>query len=133
MTARASMTVSPSSSRTSRSTPCVEGCCGPRLTTIRSSWIGASPPEDTGSIQPPPVTVNTRPSVVSREVAYASVLTADPHGRARLRRGSLIRPPLVWRWDLGALVLDRDTAERIVLALGVPLPVVRHQDPGQAG
>ncbi len=30
-----------------------------------------------------------------------------------------------------ALVLDRDAAERVVLALRVARPVVRHQDPGQ--
>ena len=37
MPQRASVTVSPSSSRISRSTPWVDGCCGPMLTTTRSS------------------------------------------------------------------------------------------------
>ena len=37
MPARASVTVSPSISSMSRSTPWVDGCCGPMLTTIRSS------------------------------------------------------------------------------------------------
>ena len=36
---RASVTVSPSSSRISRSTPCVDGCCGPMLTTTRSCAV----------------------------------------------------------------------------------------------
>ena len=34
---RASVTDSPSISKINRSTPCVDGCCGPMLTTIRSS------------------------------------------------------------------------------------------------
>ena len=55
---------------------------------------------------------------------------------ARARAGcrgqsSVVRPPLVRRWDLGALVLHRDATERVVLALRVARPVVRHQDPGQ--
>ncbi len=36
MAGRTSATVSPSSVRTSRSTPWVDGCCGPMLITIRS-------------------------------------------------------------------------------------------------
>ena len=40
-------------------------------------------------------------------------------------------PPLIRRGDLGAAVLDGDAAERVVLALRVALPVVRHLDPGQ--
>ncbi len=67
--------------------------------------------------QSPPVTVKTRPSVVSRDRSRTICVTG--------------RPPLVGRRDLGALVLDRDAAERVVLALRVPLPVVRHEDPGQ--
>src|SRR5713226_6094116 len=37
MSGRARMTVSPSSSSTMRSTPCVEGCCGPMFSTIVSA------------------------------------------------------------------------------------------------
>ena len=37
MPQRASVTDSPSISKINRSTPWVEGCCGPMLTTIRSS------------------------------------------------------------------------------------------------
>src|SRR5471032_2711623 len=44
---------------------------------------------------------------------------------------SVVRPALVRRGDGGALVLHRDAAEGIVLALRVPWPVVGHQDPGQ--
>src|SRR5262245_29129133 len=153
MTVRASVTVSPSSSRMMRSTPCVDGCCGPMFTTIRSSWIGSPEPPRTLS-QSPPVTLKTRPSVVSRASAYASVLNCASYG-SRLRgsqarssrssaplgialRGSQARssrspvsPPFIRRRDLRALVLDRDAAQRVVLALRVALPVVRHEDPGQ--
>ncbi len=59
---RASVTVSPSSSRMSRSTPCVDGCCGPMFTTTRSCA-----PSGGGVTlsQSPPDSVKTRPSVVS--------------------------------------------------------------------
>ena len=54
-----STTVSPSSVRTRRSTPCVDGCCGPMLMTIRSpaskssDWMAA----ETTSSQSSPETV----------------------------------------------------------------------------
>ncbi len=63
MPQRASVTVSPSSSRMSRSTPCVEGCCGPMLTTTRSSASSATLCAIWS--QSWPVTVKTRPSEVS--------------------------------------------------------------------
>src|SRR5262245_55322002 len=53
MMGEADRTVSPSSSRTIRSTPCVLGCCGPMLTvmvSVRMSGIGSlklSTTEDT--------------------------------------------------------------------------------------
>ena len=64
MPQRASVTVSPSISRISRSTPCVDGCWGPMLTMMRSSSDLAA--DWTTSSQSPPVTVYTVPSVVSR-------------------------------------------------------------------
>ena len=64
MPQRASVTVSPSSSRISRSTPWVEGCCGPMLTTTRSSTPSSPSPWVIES-QSWPLTVKTRPSVVS--------------------------------------------------------------------
>ena len=57
MPARASVTVSPSSSRMSRRTPCVDGCCGPMLTTIRSSCRAVA--SSTTLYQSPPDTVKT--------------------------------------------------------------------------
>src|SRR4030095_1073173 len=92
------------------------------LTTMRSSCSGSVPP--TTVSQSPPVTVKTLPSLVSRSVAY---VTGAPCGRG----WSLVRPPPVRRRELRPLVLHRDTTERIVLALRVALPVVRHEDPGQ--
>ena len=64
MPQRASVTVSPSSSRISRSTPWVDGCWGPMLTTTRSS--GLSPIDSLRVSQSWPVTVKTRPWLVSR-------------------------------------------------------------------
>src|SRR5690606_37731658 len=124
-TARSWVTVSPSSSSTSRSTPWVDGCCGPMLTTIFSSSIGSRPART--SSQSAPVTVKTLPSGVSWTGAYPVVMvgTSVP--------GSLVGPPGVRRRDLGALVLHRHPAERVVLPLRVALPVVRHQNSGQPG
>ncbi len=68
MPQRASVTVSPSISRISRSTPWVEGCCGPMLTTTRSSaW--PSPRLSEMESQSWPVTVKTRPALVSEPAA----------------------------------------------------------------
>ena len=67
MPQRASVTVSPSSSRISRSTPWVDGCCGPMLTTTRSST--ASPRPSVMESQSWPVTVKTRPPEVSEDGA----------------------------------------------------------------
>src|SRR6185312_8898647 len=47
-------------------------------------------------------------------------------------RWSLVTPALVGRRDLRALVLDRHAAQRIVLALGEAVPVVRHENAGEA-
>src|SRR5882724_2550819 len=103
------------------------------LTTMRSSWIGSPEPPSTVS-QSPPVTVNTRPSVVSREDAYE--LNCASFG-SRLRGSqahssrSPVGPPLVGRRDLRALVLHGNATERVVLALRVAFPVVRHEDAGE--
>ena len=126
MPRRHSVTVSPSSSRISRSTPCVDGCCGPMLTTTRSS-ASRSIPETTES-QSCPVTVKTLPDVVS---CSRGVGVGVRVGLVVRCRSSVVGPPLVGRRDRRALVLDRDAAERVVLALRVARPVVGHLDPGQ--
>lgn len=67
------------------------GCCGPMLTTMRSSSARAA--DWTTSSQSPPVTVYTAPSVVSRGVACCvlmSTTSAGPEpgsGRPCTRRG----------------------------------------------
>ena len=63
MPQRASVTVSPSSSRISRSTPWVEGCCGPMFTTTLLSCSSEMP--SVIESQSWPVTVKTRPWLVS--------------------------------------------------------------------
>src|SRR3954447_20916793 len=106
------------------------------LTTIFSLLSGSMPSVMVS--QSPPVTVKTRPSVVSRSVAYPdcviALLRSRPRGsQADSSRRSLVDPPLVRGRNFGALVLDGYAAERVVLPLGVALPVVRHEDPGQVG
>src|SRR3569833_14378 len=145
MPPRASSTVSPSSVRTRRSTPCVDGCCGPMFTTSRSSSLSCAP--WTTSSQSCPPTLKTVPSVAS-SAPYASYSlvaltfslpsrTTRPSPAAPLARRlaapwcSYVRPPLVRRRHGGPAVLDGDAAEGVVLALRVAHPVVRHHDPGQ--
>jgi len=55
---RSSLIVSPSMSRMRRSTPCVEGCTGPMLTTMRSSLMRSA--SETMSAQSPPEVVYSR-------------------------------------------------------------------------
>src|SRR5580693_6499624 len=46
---------------------------------------------------------------------------------------SCVVPPLLWRGNFRAAILHWDAAERVILALRVALPVVRHLDPGERG
>src|SRR5690625_1175966 len=142
---RASVTVSPSSSRIRRNTPWVDGCCGPLLTTIRSCpAVTAS----TTSSQSCPVTLMTGPSASSPAAAKGSSVAparplwlcscSEPPPGAVNRtssvmasRSSRVGPAMVRRRDGRPLVLDGDAAERVVLTLRVPGPVVRHLDAGQ--
>src|SRR5690606_9921041 len=97
------------------------------LTMIFSSSIGSRSART--SSQSAPVTVKTLPSGVSWIGAYPVVMvdTSVPGSH------SLVGPPPVRRRDLGALVLHRHPAERVVLTLRVTFPVIRHQNPGEAG
>src|SRR5688572_28447717 len=97
---------SPSSSSTSRSTPCVLGCCGPMLTVIvsvRSSAIGVSgvfSPSARGTVSmrsPHPIALDVGPEFV----------LADLHRLVGLRR----------LLDLHGIVFPRRE----------PLPVLGHQ------
>src|SRR4029453_1354117 len=105
MTTSASTTFSPSSRSTTRSTPCVLGCCGPML--ITSSLVSNIAPR-------------TVPGVSS---AFPVLLNVG-----LLARLAQLQPIFgVFHQQLaGAL-------ERIVLPLGKPPPVGGHQDAGGIG
>src|SRR6266516_6961307 len=75
MTGRHDTTYSPSSSRTSRSTPWVEGCCGPMLMIMVSSRTG-------WTLIPP-----SHPSLVGWRDERALVLRGDPGQRVVLPQG----------------------------------------------
>src|SRR5690606_40207029 len=60
-----------------------------------------------------------------------AVFSAPPAGTRTSAGSSRVRPPRVRRRNLRTLVLDGNAAERIVLALRMPLPVVGHQDASQ--
>ena len=132
MTGRSSVTVSPSRVRISRSTPCVDGCCGPMLTTMCSS-------PDCSPVRRPPR--RPRPSPGRRRCRRGprrSRQSLASRGRGStaglmVSRAVIVRPPLVRRRHGRAAVLDRDAAERVVLPLRVAPPVVGHLDPGQRG
>ena len=91
MPQRASVTVSPSSSRIRRSTPWVEGCCGPMLTTTRSS--AESPSPWVMESQSWPVTVKTLPWLVSLGSAYRSCSVVISCSYLRWSGGGIV-PPL---------------------------------------
>src|SRR4051812_11217059 len=152
MPARVSVTVSPSSSRISRSTPCVDGCCGPMLTTMRSSWSAVASSMRSSQSPPPEALTTKAPSAAASsapEDAYGTlgrpdcrpwevvdVLMRGPRNvskRSGERCGvpSVVAPALVGRRDRRALVVDGDAAQGVVLALRVAGPVVRHEDPGE--
>src|SRR5271155_1129284 len=110
------MTVSPSISRISRSTPCVDGCCGPMLTTIRS----------------PGSPLRAASTTWFQSWPMRAIKVSEPSSCAVfMASSSVVGPPLVGRGNLRALVFHRDAAERVVLALRMSLPVVGHLDAGQ--
>src|SRR6185503_6931189 len=100
MTTSASTTFSPSSRSTTRSTPCVLGCCGPML--ITSSLVSNIAPRTVPGVSSAfPVLLNVR--------LFARLAQLQPVDR--VFHEQLARP-----------------FERIVLPLRKALPVVRHQD-----
>src|SRR5437870_1113652 len=102
MTTSASTTFSPSRRSTTRSTPCVLGCCGPMLST--SSLVS-----------------NIAPRTVSVAILLSRCLLLD----VRFVAGLFKLQPV-------DRILHQQLAgafERIVLPLREPLPVFRHQDP----
>src|SRR3954452_8887274 len=103
-----SRTISPSIEQSRRSTPCVAGWCGPRLT-VKSSWSGAS------SI------------CVSR---LASVPYSGP-SRAPVVSSVLLIPARHFVLVEGEQ--DRLAADREVAPLRMPHVVLRHQDAPHVG
>src|SRR5579875_809191 len=101
---------SPSRSTTSRRTPCVLGCWGPKLTVSSSPWPagGRSP---------------VRVIVIPCTPVCSSLVSAI---RSSLRGRSL--PGLVILREVDGLAADR-----VVTAQGMPDPIVGHQDPGEVG
>src|SRR6185436_4765736 len=105
MTTSASTTFSPSSRSTTRSTPCVLGCCGPML--ITSSLVS-----------------NIAPRTVPGESSAFPVLL----NVGLLARLAQLQPIFgVFHQQLAGPL------ERIVLSLGKALPVFGHQDAAAIG
>src|SRR5207344_1143454 len=105
MTTSASTTFSPSSRSTTRSTPCVLGCCGPML--ITSSLVSnIAPWTVAGLSRALPVLLNVRlfPRLAQLQPVF------------RIFHQQLAR-----------------ALERIVLPLRKPLPVVGHQNAASIG
>src|SRR5258708_6620026 len=105
ITTSASTTFSPSSRSTTRSTPCVLGCCGPML--ITSSLVSNMAPRTM------PADSSAFPGLLN--VGLVARLT-ELQPIERILHQQLAR-----------------ALERIVLTLGKPLPVVRHQNPPAIG
>src|SRR5579884_1609737 len=150
-------TVSPSSSTTSRSTPCVAGCCGPMLSNMCSPPRSGSAPGGGGAATPSG-TRTTSPRAPTPGVASSNstvrVLMPRP-ARGRARRGAAApacrpaarRTPRRWTalpWSnappdcgegLPHLLGPAEPAgqrevfaERMALRVGLP-----HEDPPQVG
>src|SRR6267142_2249612 len=124
MVGAAESTVSPSSSRTSRSTPCVLGCWGPMLTVIVSARIS-------GIRTAPRFHRRHRPFVSF--VTFVSLLSSYPRCRPSTPREPILRDacPELLLGDLQRLGGARrhPNLDRIILAQRIPFPVLRHQQP----
>jgi hypothetical protein len=81
ITGSARTMTSPSSSITIRSTPCVEGCCGPMLRIISS--VRRPRGETTSMSMPPPRTIQCSPAAVKARswVSTGAILPTAAKGR----------------------------------------------------
>src|SRR5664280_1158681 len=157
MTGFVRSTVSPSSSNIRRSTPWVEGCCGPMLMIMVSSSVRSTSMSE-GSMATPSGSRSTAPtsrrsspaSVAERELSSwppSEVSTirpvAVPSG-AGLKKSSPDTggPCTVSGWGEGACAsgspwssggADRHPTDAVVLAQGMALPILRQQDAGHVG
>ena len=119
MTGLMRSTSSPSSSIMRRSTPCVDGCCGPMLMIIVS-------PSSSSGHMPPPVSTTSRVRDALAQLLRALVGLAL---EALLFGSSCI----VHRGTRVAFERHRDTRGRVVLAQRVAVPVVGHEDAREVG
>src|ERR1700728_2798824 len=125
MTGLIERTTSPCSVTSRRSTPCVAGWCGPKLSVSSSSWVssaGCSP--TTESVM---LSSRRRYSDICPAVIVAALRRA---GRTRLRCGSSRHPVRL------AFVMSEDhrfAADGEVAPLRVALVVLGHQDAPQVG
>src|SRR5947199_9076207 len=119
-------TVAPSSSSMSRGTPWVLGCCGPMLMIIVwSSVISTS----TSSLTDAPRRTAPRSSALTAELVSRRGLSSWEPSSVSAVRSVIGTSPRSRRF----FELHGNAADRIVLAEGVTLPVVGHQDPREVG
>src|SRR5262245_26091817 len=122
MTTSASTTFSPSRRSTTRSTPCVLGCCGPML--ITSSLVSNMAPWRIAGV------LTIQESLVT---SPWSVL--GPASRSRVLFNLRLVPCLPQPQPVERVFHQQlaGSLERIVFSLGKALPVLRHQDPPPIG
>src|SRR3989304_2073152 len=120
------MTRSPSSSRIRRSTPCVEGCCGPMLRMTVSPLSARSETRWRYSARRGS-SKGAASSVVPLSVTDAS------GGMPRMRRPESLFGIGLLPVDLVEVEreLDLFIAQRVILAQRMPLPIRRHEQPAQ--
>src|SRR5947207_9993067 len=117
-------TVSPSSSSMRRSTPWVLGCGGPMLMIIVSSSETST---STSVCDTPRRTAPCSRARALSPVSLRGLISCAPSSVSAVR--SVMRSPR----PRGFLELHGDPADGIVLAQGVALPVVGHQDAREVG
>src|SRR3954470_20091404 len=117
-------TVSPWSSSMRRSTPWVLGCCGPMLMIMVSSSLTST---STSSCDTPRSTAPCSRARTASPVSLRGLISWAPSSVSVV--SSVIRSPRPRRF----FELHGDPADEIVLAEGVALPIVGHEDARQIG
>src|SRR5581483_1548920 len=128
-------TVSPCSSSMRRSTPCVDGCCGPMLMIIVSSSPGSVELNSAASVSERRSTAPISRSSSSALLPLRGASSWRPSyvSAASPPRTSSRSPVVVSAGILDPLELHGDAADRVVLAQRVAEPVLRHEDAGEIG
>ena len=139
MTGLARSTVSPSSSIMIRSTPWVDGCCGPMLMIIVSSSLG---PRPAGEDELPRARVAGRSSCAPSSVCASSRRSSGSSSSSALERVVVATSTsssteslglLAHRGPGSSLKVTGTRRGRVVLAQRVADPVVGHEDAGEVG